>query len=82
MISNKLRFAKEPVEIKDQEINTLERSVTNRPSSLELTRWPRVTWERENQMMRMCPQLFANVTSSTEATAEFWEENSNQQGVM
>ncbi|GJW83736.1 putative reverse transcriptase domain-containing protein [Tanacetum coccineum] len=60
-VGKTLRFIEEPVEILDREIKSLKRSKI----SLVKVRWdskhgPEFTWEREDYMKSMYPQLFAN----------------------
>ncbi|GJY32811.1 putative reverse transcriptase domain-containing protein [Tanacetum coccineum] len=65
-IDDKLNFIEEPVEIKDQEVKRLKQSripiVNVRWNS---RRGPEFTWEREDQMKKKYPHLFANPTSTS-----------------
>ncbi|GJY06738.1 putative reverse transcriptase domain-containing protein [Tanacetum coccineum] len=63
-IDNKLHFVEEHTEIMDCEVKKLKRSripiVKVRCNSF---RGPKFTWEREDEMKRKYPQLFANATA-------------------
>ncbi|GJR67956.1 putative reverse transcriptase domain-containing protein [Tanacetum coccineum] len=65
-IDNKLHFVEEPVEIKDREVKWLKQSripiVKVRWNSI---RGPEFTWEREDQMKKKYPHLFANPSSTS-----------------
>ncbi|GJY20284.1 hypothetical protein Tco_0392850 [Tanacetum coccineum] len=59
-IDGKLRFVEEPIEIMDREVKKLKRSWI----PIVKVRWnsrrgPEFTWEREDEMKRKYPQLFA-----------------------
>ena len=59
-IDEQLRFVEQPVEIMDREVKTLKHSKI----PIVRVRWnskrgPEYTWEREDQMMKKYPQLFA-----------------------
>ncbi|GJY61561.1 putative reverse transcriptase domain-containing protein, partial [Tanacetum coccineum] len=65
-IDDKLNFIKEPVEIMDREVKRLKKS---RIPILKV-RWnsrrgPEFTWEREDQMKKKYPHLFANPASTS-----------------
>ncbi|GJX53872.1 putative reverse transcriptase domain-containing protein [Tanacetum coccineum] len=69
-IDDKLHFIEEPVEIMDREVKRLKQSriliVKVRWNS---RRGPEFTWEREDQMQKKYPHLFANPESSSNATS-------------
>ncbi|GJU86444.1 putative reverse transcriptase domain-containing protein [Tanacetum coccineum] len=63
-IDDKLRFVEEPIEIMDREVKKLKRSWI----PIVKVRWnsrrgPEFTWEREDEMKRKYPQLFASATA-------------------
>ena len=65
-INEKLNFVEEPAEIMDREIKKLKRSRI----PIVKVRWnskrgPEFTWEREDQMKRKYPQLFADIPESS-----------------
>ncbi|GJY93344.1 putative reverse transcriptase domain-containing protein [Tanacetum coccineum] len=69
-IDDKLQFLKEPVEIMDREVKRLKKSripivkvCWNSRRGLEFT------WEREDQMQKKYPHLFANPVSALNATS-------------
>ncbi|GKD59996.1 putative reverse transcriptase domain-containing protein [Tanacetum coccineum] len=69
-IDDKLNFIEEPVEIMDHEVKGLKQSRI----SIMKVRWnsrqgPKFTWEREGQMQKKYPYLFANPTSTSKATS-------------
>ncbi|GJU79455.1 putative reverse transcriptase domain-containing protein [Tanacetum coccineum] len=68
-IDDKLNFIEEPVEIMDREFKRLNQSRI----PIVKVRWnsgrgPEVTWEREDQMKKKYPHLFANPTSASKVT--------------
>ncbi|GJW85569.1 hypothetical protein Tco_0158714, partial [Tanacetum coccineum] len=69
-IDEKLNFIEEPVEIMDREVKHLKQSripiVKVRCNS---RRGPEYTWEREDQMQKKYPHLFANPTPASRATS-------------
>ena len=81
-IDEPLQFVEELVEIMDRDVKVLKH--TRIP--LVRVRWnsrrgPEFTWEREDQMKFMYPQLFKKSATTTEATtAEFRDEIPNQRG--
>ncbi|GJR44696.1 putative reverse transcriptase domain-containing protein [Tanacetum coccineum] len=65
-IDDKLHFIKEPVEIMDREVKRLKQSRI----PIVKVRWnsrrgPEFTWEREDQMKKKYPHLFANPSSTS-----------------
>ncbi|GJW87462.1 putative reverse transcriptase domain-containing protein [Tanacetum coccineum] len=63
-IDDKLHFVEEPMEIMDREVKKLKRSRI----PIVKVRWnsrrgPEFTWEREDEMKRKYPQLFASATT-------------------
>ncbi|GJS50710.1 putative reverse transcriptase domain-containing protein [Tanacetum coccineum] len=65
-INDKLNFIEEPVEIMDREVKRLKQSCI----PIVKVRWnsrrgPEFTWEREDQMKKKYPHLFANPTSTS-----------------
>ncbi|GJU76863.1 putative reverse transcriptase domain-containing protein [Tanacetum coccineum] len=67
-IDEKLHFIEEPVEIMDREVKRLKQSRI----PIVKVRWnskrgPEYTWEREDQMQKKYPHLFANPVSATQA---------------
>ncbi|GJR01021.1 putative reverse transcriptase domain-containing protein [Tanacetum coccineum] len=69
-IDDKLNFIKEPVEIMDREVKRLKK---NRIPIVKV-RWnsrrgPEFTWEREDQMKKKYPQLFANPAPALKDTS-------------
>ncbi|GJS19414.1 putative reverse transcriptase domain-containing protein [Tanacetum coccineum] len=69
-VDDKLNFIEEPVEIMDHEVKRLKQSriliVKVRWNS---RRGPEYTWEREDQMQKKYPHLFANPESASQATS-------------
>ncbi|GJR84919.1 putative reverse transcriptase domain-containing protein [Tanacetum coccineum] len=66
----KLNFIEEPVEIMDREVKRLKQSRI----PIVKVRWnsrrgPEYTWEREDQMQKKYPHLFANLVSASQATS-------------
>ncbi|GJW71324.1 putative reverse transcriptase domain-containing protein [Tanacetum coccineum] len=69
-IDEKLNFIEEPVEIMDREVKRLKQSRI----PIVKVRWnsrrgPEYTWEREDQMQKKYPHLFANPIESDEEVA-------------
>ncbi|GKB54590.1 putative reverse transcriptase domain-containing protein [Tanacetum coccineum] len=69
-VDDKLNFIEEPVEIMDREVKRLKPS----RSPIVKVRWnskrgPEYTWEREDQMQKKYPHLFANHESASHATS-------------
>ncbi|GJU47958.1 putative reverse transcriptase domain-containing protein [Tanacetum coccineum] len=69
-IDDKLLFIEEPVEIMDREVKRLKQSHI----PIVKVRWnsikgPEFTWEREDQMKKKYPPLFANPEPSSNATS-------------
>ncbi|GJX33249.1 putative reverse transcriptase domain-containing protein [Tanacetum coccineum] len=65
-IDDKLHFIKEPVEIMDREVKWLKQSRIR----IMKVRWnsrrgPEFTWEREDQIKKKYPRLFANPSSTS-----------------
>ncbi|GKA64003.1 putative reverse transcriptase domain-containing protein [Tanacetum coccineum] len=63
-INDKLHFVEEPMEIMNREVKKLKRSLI----PIVKVRWnsrrgPEFTWEREDEMKRKYPQLFASATA-------------------
>ncbi|GKC76750.1 putative reverse transcriptase domain-containing protein [Tanacetum coccineum] len=69
-IDEKLHFIEEPVKIMDREVKHLKQSRI----PIVKVRWnskrgPEYTWEREDQMQKKYPHLFANPVSASQATS-------------
>ncbi|GJU99108.1 putative reverse transcriptase domain-containing protein [Tanacetum coccineum] len=69
-IDDKLNFIEEPVEIMDREVKRLKQSRI----PIVKVRWnsrrgPEFTWEREDQMKKKYPHLFANHASASKVTS-------------
>ncbi|GJU45352.1 putative reverse transcriptase domain-containing protein [Tanacetum coccineum] len=69
-IYEKLNFIKEPVEIIDREVKHLKQSRI----PIVKVRWnsrrgPEYTWEREDQMQKKYPRMYANPVSASRATS-------------
>ncbi|GJU21865.1 putative reverse transcriptase domain-containing protein [Tanacetum coccineum] len=69
-VDDKLNFIKEPIEIMDREVKRLKQSRI----PIVKVRWnsrrgPEYTWEREDQMQKKYPHLFANPESASQATS-------------
>jgi hypothetical protein len=65
-LDDKMHFIEEPVEIMDREVKQLKQSRI----PIVKVRWnsrrgPEFTWEREDQMKKKYPHLFANVPSTS-----------------
>nr|GEX30761.1 transposon Ty3-I Gag-Pol polyprotein [Tanacetum cinerariifolium] len=68
-IDDKLNFIKEPVKIMDQEVKRLKQScILIVKVRWNLRRGPEFTWEREDQMKKNYPHLFANPASTSKVT--------------
>ncbi|GJS18095.1 putative reverse transcriptase domain-containing protein [Tanacetum coccineum] len=69
-VDDKLNFIEEPIEIMDREVKRLKKShipiVKVRYNS---RRSPEYIWEREDQMQKKYPHLFANPESASQATS-------------
>nr|GFA02047.1 putative reverse transcriptase domain-containing protein [Tanacetum cinerariifolium] len=68
-IDDKLNFVEEPVEIMDQEVKRVKQSRI----PIVKVRWnsrrgPEFTWEREDQMKKKYPHLFANHAHASNVT--------------
>ncbi|GJV97025.1 putative reverse transcriptase domain-containing protein [Tanacetum coccineum] len=67
---DKLNFIKEPVEIMDREVKRLNQShIPIMKVHWNSRRGPEFTWEREEQMQKKYPHLFANLAPTSKATA-------------
>ncbi|GKD75181.1 putative reverse transcriptase domain-containing protein [Tanacetum coccineum] len=69
-VDDKLNFIEEPIEIIDREVKHLKQSHI----PILKVRWnsksgPEYTWEREDQMQKKYPHLFANPESVSQATS-------------
>ncbi|GJV54961.1 putative reverse transcriptase domain-containing protein [Tanacetum coccineum] len=69
-INDKLHFIEEPVEIMDREVKRLKQSRI----PIVKVRWnsrrgPEFTWEREDQMQKKYPHLFANYAPVADVTS-------------
>ncbi|GJU12756.1 putative reverse transcriptase domain-containing protein [Tanacetum coccineum] len=69
-VDDKLNFIKEPIEIMDREVKRLKQSRI----PIVKVHWnsrigPEYTWEREDQMQKKYPHLFANPESAPQATS-------------
>ncbi|GJW17438.1 putative reverse transcriptase domain-containing protein [Tanacetum coccineum] len=69
-VDDKLNFIEEPIEIMDREVKYLKQSRI----PIVKVRWnsrrgPEYTWEREDQMQKKYPHLFANPESTSQATS-------------
>ncbi|GJV73773.1 putative reverse transcriptase domain-containing protein [Tanacetum coccineum] len=69
-VDDKLNFIKNPIEIMDREVKRLKQSRI----PIVKVRWnsrrgPEYTWEREDQMQKKYPHLFANPESASQATS-------------
>ncbi|GKG06725.1 hypothetical protein Tco_0329694, partial [Tanacetum coccineum] len=64
-IDDKINFIEEPVEIMDREVKRLKkRSIPIVKVQWNLRRGPEFTWERDDQMKKKYPHLFANPSST------------------
>ncbi|GKF68648.1 hypothetical protein Tco_0198327, partial [Tanacetum coccineum] len=69
-VDDKLNFIKELVEIKDREVKRLKQiCIPIVKVHWNLRRGPEYTWEREDQMKKKYPHLFANPESASQATS-------------
>ncbi|GJY15730.1 putative reverse transcriptase domain-containing protein [Tanacetum coccineum] len=69
-IDDKLNFIEEPIEIMDREVKRLKQSRI----PIVKVRWnsrrgPKFTWEREDQMKKKYPRLFANLALASKDTS-------------
>nr|GEV20933.1 putative reverse transcriptase domain-containing protein [Tanacetum cinerariifolium] len=68
-IDDKLNFIEEPVEIIDREVKRLKKSrIPIVKVCWNSRRGPEFTWEREDQLKKKYPHLFANPTSASKVT--------------
>ncbi|GKE40177.1 putative reverse transcriptase domain-containing protein [Tanacetum coccineum] len=68
-VNDKLNFIEEPIEIMDRKVKRLKQSLI----PIVKVHWnsrrgPEYTWEREDQMQKKYPHLFANPESTSQAT--------------
>ncbi|GJT10518.1 putative reverse transcriptase domain-containing protein [Tanacetum coccineum] len=69
-VDDKLNFIEEPIEIMDREVKRLKQSrIPIVKVCRNLRRGPEYTWEREDQMQKKYPHLFANPESTSQATS-------------
>ncbi|GJV08568.1 putative reverse transcriptase domain-containing protein [Tanacetum coccineum] len=69
-IDEKLQFIEEPVKIMDREVKRLKQShILTVKVHWNSRRGPEFTWEREDQMQKKYPHLFANPISASNATS-------------
>ncbi|GKE21267.1 putative reverse transcriptase domain-containing protein [Tanacetum coccineum] len=69
-IDDKLNFIEEPIKIMDREVKRLKQSrIPIMKVRWNLRRGPEYTWEREDQMQKQYPHLFANLKSASQATS-------------
>ncbi|GKC26041.1 putative reverse transcriptase domain-containing protein [Tanacetum coccineum] len=69
-VDDKLNFIKEPIEIMDREVKRLKQSrIPIVKVHWNSRRGPEYTWEREDQMQKKYPHLFANPESASQATS-------------
>ncbi|GJZ36314.1 putative reverse transcriptase domain-containing protein [Tanacetum coccineum] len=69
-IDDKFNFIEELVEIMDQEVKRLKQShILILKVRWNFRRGPEFTWEREDQMKKKYPHLFANPTSTSKVTS-------------
>ncbi|GJY77245.1 putative reverse transcriptase domain-containing protein [Tanacetum coccineum] len=69
-VDDKLYFIEEPVEIMDREVKRLKQShILIVKVGSNSRRGPKFTWEREDQMQKKYPHLFANPEPSSNATS-------------
>ncbi|GJS37571.1 putative reverse transcriptase domain-containing protein [Tanacetum coccineum] len=69
-IDEKLNFIQEPVEIMDREVKHFKQSrIPIVKVRLNSRRGPEYTWEREDQVQKKYPHLFANPVSASQATS-------------
>ncbi|GJV53134.1 putative reverse transcriptase domain-containing protein [Tanacetum coccineum] len=69
-VDDKLNFIEEPVEIMDRKVKRLKQiHIPIMKVHWNSRRGPEYTWEREDQMKKKYPHLFANPTSASQATS-------------
>ncbi|GKA66510.1 putative reverse transcriptase domain-containing protein [Tanacetum coccineum] len=69
-VDDKLNFIEEPIEIMDREVKHLKQSrIPIVKVHWNSRRGPEYTWEREDQMQKKYPHLFANPESASQATS-------------
>nr|GEY74411.1 putative reverse transcriptase domain-containing protein [Tanacetum cinerariifolium] len=69
-INDKLQFTEEPVKIMDREVKHLKQScILIVKVCWNSRRGPEFTWEREDQIQKKYPHLFANPVSASNATS-------------
>ncbi|GJS01342.1 putative reverse transcriptase domain-containing protein [Tanacetum coccineum] len=69
-VDDKLNFIEEPIEIIDREVKHLkQRRIPIVKVCWNSRRGPEYTWEREDQMQKKYPHLFANAESASQATS-------------
>ncbi|GJS61773.1 putative reverse transcriptase domain-containing protein [Tanacetum coccineum] len=69
-VDDKLNFIEEPIEIMDREVKRLKQSrIPIVKVHWNSRRGPEYTWEREDQMQKKYPHLFANPESASQATS-------------
>ncbi|GKF42209.1 hypothetical protein Tco_0125551, partial [Tanacetum coccineum] len=69
-IDDNLRFIEEPVEIMDREVKRLKQiRIPIVSVRWNLKRGPEFTWEREDQMQKKYPHLFANSAPVADVTS-------------
>ncbi|GKA76856.1 putative reverse transcriptase domain-containing protein [Tanacetum coccineum] len=69
-IDDKLNLIEEPVEIMDREVKRLKQSrIPNMKFRWNSRRGPEFTWEREDQMKKKYPHLFANPELASKVTS-------------
>ncbi|GKA06319.1 putative reverse transcriptase domain-containing protein [Tanacetum coccineum] len=69
-VDDKLNFIEEPVEIMDREVKRLKKSrIPIVKVHWNSRRGPEYTWEREDQMQKKYPHLFANPAPASQATS-------------
>ncbi|GJU06883.1 putative reverse transcriptase domain-containing protein [Tanacetum coccineum] len=69
-VDDKLNFIEEPVEVMDREVKRLKQSrIPIMKVHWNSRRGPEYKWEREDQMQKKYPHLFANSESASHATS-------------
>ncbi|GJU15772.1 hypothetical protein Tco_1143738 [Tanacetum coccineum] len=69
-VDDKLNFIEEPIEIMDSEVKSLKQiRILIMKVRCKSRRCPEYTWEREDQMQKKYPHLFANLESASQATS-------------
>ncbi|GJY38677.1 putative reverse transcriptase domain-containing protein, partial [Tanacetum coccineum] len=69
-VDDKLNFIEEPIEIMDREVKRLKQSrIPIVKVCWNSRKGPEYTWEREDQMQKKYPHLFANPESASQATS-------------